>query len=78
MTPRQLGRPAEIWIDKAANEVYVADGYGNHRVIVFDAKTGAYKRHWGAYGKRAERRQAGRLRSRRRRSRSSSAIRCIA
>ena len=32
----------------AANEVYVADGYGNRRVIVFDADTGAYKRHWGA------------------------------
>ena len=26
-------------------------GYFNHRVIVFDAETGAYKRHWGAYGK---------------------------
>ena len=33
-----------------ANEVYVADGYGNRRVIVFDADTGKYKRHWGAYG----------------------------
>ena len=33
------------------NEIYVADGYGNRRVIVFDADTGAYKRHWGAYGK---------------------------
>jgi len=32
----------------------VADGYGNRRVIVFDADTGAYKRHWGAYGKRPE------------------------
>src|SRR4029077_2017793 len=31
---------------------YIADGYGNHRVIVFDAPTGADKRHWGAYGKR--------------------------
>ena len=30
--------------------MYVADGYGNHRVIVFDADTGKYKRHWGAYG----------------------------
>lgn len=29
----------------------MADGYGNRRVIVFDATTGAYKRHWGAYGK---------------------------
>ena len=36
----------------AAKEVYVADGYGNRRVIVFDSETGAYKRHWGAYGKR--------------------------
>ena len=59
----QLGKPAETAIDKAANEIYVADGYGNRRVIVFDATTGAYKRHWGAYGKQAERRQAGALRS---------------
>jgi DNA-binding beta-propeller fold protein YncE len=47
----QLGKPAETTIDKAADEIYVADGYGNHRVIVFDASSGAYKRHWGAYGK---------------------------
>ncbi|MSR20372.1 MAG: hypothetical protein EXR91_05270 [Gemmatimonadetes bacterium] len=38
--------------DAAANELYVADGYGNRRLIVFDAETGAYKRHWGAYGER--------------------------
>ena len=37
--------------DDAAGELYVADGYDNRRIIVFDAKTGAYKRHWGAYGK---------------------------
>jgi hypothetical protein len=49
--PTQLGRPADFWVDQAANEVYIADGYGNHRVIVFDADSGAYKRHWGAYGK---------------------------
>src|SRR5262245_20213993 len=48
----QLGQPADFWIDAATNELYVADGYGNHRIIVFDATTGAYKRHWGAYGKR--------------------------
>jgi len=47
----QLGQPADIWIDPETNEAYIADGYGNHRVIVFDAATGAYKRHWGAYGK---------------------------
>ena len=45
-----LNRPANIEIDTAANELYVADGHGNRRVIVFDAATGAYKRHWGAYG----------------------------
>ena len=39
-----------------ANEVYIGDGYGNRRVIVFDVETGKYKRHWGAYGKQAERR----------------------
>ena len=44
----------KTFIDKQANEVYVADGYGNHRVIVYDADTGKYKRHWGAYGHRPE------------------------
>jgi hypothetical protein len=47
----QLGRPAEVAIDKEANELFVADGYGNRRIIVFDATTLAYKRHWGGYGK---------------------------
>lgn len=46
-----LGSPADINVDLAAREVYVADGYRNRRVIVFDSQTGAYKRHWGAYGK---------------------------
>ncbi len=46
-----LGRPADIAVDIQANEVYVADGYGNRRIIVFNATTGEYKRHWGAYGK---------------------------
>jgi hypothetical protein len=47
----QLAKAADIWLDYAANEVYIADGYGNHRVIVFDAASGAFKRMWGAYGK---------------------------
>ena len=47
---QNLGRPADIAVDPTTDEVYVADGYGNRRVIVFDAGTGAYKRHWGAYG----------------------------
>ena len=36
------------------NEMFVSDGYGNRRVIVFDEDTGKYKRHWGAYGKRPD------------------------
>lgn len=49
-----LGAAANMVVDESANELYVADGYVNHRVIVFDATTGAYKRHWGAYGKRPD------------------------
>ncbi len=45
-----LSGPADIAVDKEANEVYIADGYGNRRIIVFDATSGYYKRHWGAYG----------------------------
>jgi NHL repeat len=46
----QLGRPAHMVTDDKAKELYVADGYGNRRIVVFDSSTGAYKRHWGAYG----------------------------
>jgi DNA-binding beta-propeller fold protein YncE len=49
-----LGGAANMVVDRATNELYVADGYVNHRVIVFDSHTGAYKRHWGAYGKRPD------------------------
>ena len=49
-----LWRAAKIFVDPATNEAYIADGYGNHRVVVFDADTGAYKRHWGAYGARPD------------------------
>ena len=49
-----LNRPAGIDVHLPTNEVFVADGYGNRRVIVFDADTGAYKRHWGAYGNKPD------------------------
>jgi hypothetical protein len=45
-----LGRPAGIEVDEEAHEVFIADGYANKRLIVFDSKTGAFKRMWGAYG----------------------------
>src|SRR3954469_19327133 len=49
-----LRLPAKTVVDPKTNELYVADGYGNHRVIVFDADTGKYKRHWGAYGNKPD------------------------
>jgi DNA-binding beta-propeller fold protein YncE len=49
-----LNRPAGFVVYPKTNEIFVADGYGNRRVIVFDADTGAYKRHWGAYGNRPD------------------------
>ena len=47
---QNLGGPAGLFVHRRTNELFVADGYFNHRAIVFDATTGAYKRHWGAYG----------------------------
>jgi len=49
-----MGKPTGVAVWPATNEVVVADGYTNRRVIVFDADTGAYKRHWGAYGKKPD------------------------
>jgi DNA-binding beta-propeller fold protein YncE len=43
-------RPADAWLHPATNELFIADGYGNHRVAVIDPDTGAFKRMWGAYG----------------------------
>jgi hypothetical protein len=45
-----LKEPADLVLYRKANELIVADGYGNRRVIVLDADTGAFKRMWGAFG----------------------------
>lgn len=45
-----VNNAADIWVHQATNELFVADGYLNRRVIVLDADTGAFKRMWGAYG----------------------------
>lgn len=45
-----LNRPTTAYHDVAAREVFISDGYGNHRVVSFDSDTGAFKRMWGAYG----------------------------
>lgn len=46
----QASGAADVTVYPKTNEVFVADGYGNRRVIVFDADTGAFKRMWGAFG----------------------------
>jgi DNA-binding beta-propeller fold protein YncE len=45
-----LHEPADAFVHPDTNELFVADGYGNHRVAVFDADTGVFKRMWGAFG----------------------------
>jgi hypothetical protein len=51
-----LNRPADIAVDPnpdpvtgAPGSIYIADGYGNHRVAVFDS-SGKYLRQWGSAG----------------------------
>ena len=45
-----VNKPADAFVYPKTNELFVADGYGNRRVIVFDADTGAFKRMWGGFG----------------------------
>lgn len=47
---RNVHGAADVTVYGPTNEVFVADGYGNRRVIVFDANTGEYKRMWSAFG----------------------------
>src|SRR5437762_10329348 len=49
-----FNKVAKISLDEGANEAYVADGYGNHRVAVIDMDTGKIKRYWGAYGNKPD------------------------
>jgi hypothetical protein len=47
---KSVHQSADAAVHEATNELFVADGYGNRRVAVFDATTGAFKRAWGAFG----------------------------
>ena len=55
-------QPAKIFVDEPNKEAYIADGYGNHRVVVLDSDTGAFKRVWGAYGNKPDDVNYGRYR----------------
>jgi DNA-binding beta-propeller fold protein YncE len=48
-SPLLLNEPADIAIDSENGDIYIADGYGNHRVVVFDA-SGKFLRQWGEAG----------------------------
>ncbi len=58
--PWAFNKVAKISLDEAANEAYVADGYGNHRVAVLDMETGKIKRYWGAYANKPDDTNLGR------------------
>ncbi len=55
-----FNKVAKISLDEGANEAYVADGYGNHRVAVIDMDTGKIKRYWGAYANKPDDTNLGR------------------
>lgn len=46
-----LGRPTSAYHNTATREVFISDGYANHRVIAFNSDSGEFTRMWGAYGK---------------------------
>jgi DNA-binding beta-propeller fold protein YncE len=52
--PENLNQAADMYVYPPTNELFVADGYINRRVIVFDADTGKLKRYWGAYGNKPD------------------------
>ena len=49
---QNVHRAADLMVFPKTNELFVADGYGNHRVVVFDADSGKFKRMWGAFGEK--------------------------
>jgi hypothetical protein len=51
LDPAAVNKPGDLYVWPKTNELFVADGYGNRRVLVLDADTFAFKRMWGAFGK---------------------------
>lgn len=47
---KTVHQSADVFVWPRTNEAFVADGYGNRRIIVLDAETGAFKRMWSAFG----------------------------
>src|SRR5579862_9148819 len=51
-TPMIVGQIEEVRIDEPDRELYCSDSYLGGRVMVFDMDTFAFKRGWGAYGRK--------------------------
>ena len=49
MSHTRLNQPADIAVDPTNGDIYIADGYGNHRVVVFNS-AGVFLRQWGSSG----------------------------
>ena len=49
-----LHRPSGAVVDPGNGDIYISDGYGNKRVVVFDAE-GNYLRQWGSHATEEER-----------------------
>ena len=49
----QFDMPSGVAIDPVNGDVYVADGYGNSRIVVFD-RSGKFLRQWGHQGTKEE------------------------
>jgi hypothetical protein len=51
-SPTLLNRPADVFVDPKNGEVYIADGYGNRRVVVFGPgnSNNTALRMWGEQG----------------------------
>jgi sugar lactone lactonase YvrE len=47
----QFNRPPSVYHDVRNKRLFVADGYGGHRVVVLDSETGKFITMWGANGK---------------------------
>jgi DNA-binding beta-propeller fold protein YncE len=48
-----LNKPSDFAVDPADGDVYVSDGYGNRRIVVFD-REGHFLRQWGQQGTKAQ------------------------
>ncbi len=45
-----LYQPADMVVDPRTDRLYIADGYGNRRIVIVNADTGEYIGRFGAYG----------------------------